>query len=58
MLNNTIRHEINHLLRSFVGAMAAALVIAAMHWASMEVPVLLHWLAIGGASYAGSKTMQ
>ena len=58
MLNKQVKKEIEHLLRSFIAAIATAVVIAALHWFTLEVPLLLHWLAIGGAGYMGSKTMQ
>ncbi len=53
-----IKRESEHLLRSFIATIAAAVIIAALHWFTIEVPILLHWVAIGGAGYAGSKTIK
>lgn len=57
MLSPQVKKEAVHLLRSFIGAVAAAAAIAALNWLGAEIPIALHALALVGGGYAASHTL-
>ena len=57
MITPETKKEAMHLLRSFIGAIAAAAAIAALNWIGTEIPIALHAIALVAGGYAGSHTL-